>query len=40
MTDAATDFDAAARDARGQRVSRRFRRTFKREAGRPLRWRR
>jgi hypothetical protein len=40
VTDAATDFDAAARDARGQRVRRGFRRSFLREAGRPLRWRR
>ena len=40
VTDAATDFDAAARDARGQRISRSFRRAFMREAGRPLRRRR
>ena len=40
VTDAATDFDAAARDARGQRIGRGFRRAFMREAGRPLRRRR
>ena len=40
VTDSATDFDAAARDARDQRVSRSFRRAFMREAGRPLRRRR
>ena len=37
VTDAATDFDAAARDAGSHRVSRGFRRAFLREAGRPLR---
>jgi hypothetical protein len=37
VTDAATDFDAAARDARRQRVSRSFRRAFLREKSRPLR---
>jgi len=36
-TDAATGFDAAARDARRQRVSRSFRRAFPREKSRPLR---
>jgi hypothetical protein len=36
VTDAASGFDDAARDARSQRVSRRFRRTFLREKGRPL----
>jgi hypothetical protein len=37
VTDAATGFDAAARDARRQRVSRSFRRAFPREKSRPLR---
>jgi len=37
VTDAATGFDAAATDARGQRVSRAFRRAFLREKSRPLR---
>jgi hypothetical protein len=37
VTDAATDFGAAARSARDQRVSRAFRRAFLREKGRPLR---
>jgi hypothetical protein len=37
VADAATDFDDAAREARDQRVSRRFRRAFLREKGRPLR---
>jgi hypothetical protein len=36
VTDAATDFEAAARDALGQRVSRSFRRAFLREKSRPL----
>lgn len=36
VTDRGTDFGAAARDARNQRVSRRFRRRFLRERGRPL----
>jgi hypothetical protein len=40
VTDAASDFEAAARDARGQRISRSFRRAFLREAGQPLRRRR
>jgi hypothetical protein len=33
VTDAASDFDSAARDARGHRVSRSFRRAFLREKG-------
>jgi hypothetical protein len=37
VTDAATGFDAAAREARAQRVSRAFRRAFLREKSRPLR---
>jgi hypothetical protein len=36
VTDAASDFDAAARDARATRVSRRFKREFLRDKGRPL----
>lgn len=36
VTDAASDFGAAARDARGARVGRRFRRAFLRERSRPL----
>jgi hypothetical protein len=39
VTDAQVDFDDAAREARGQRVSRAFRRAFLREKGRPLRGR-
>lgn len=35
----AADFDSAARDARGQRVSRRFRKDFQREKSTPLRTR-
>jgi hypothetical protein len=37
VTDAQVDFDDAAREARGQRVSRAFRRAFLREKSRPLR---
>jgi hypothetical protein len=37
VTDAASDFSAAARDAASANISRRFRRDFQREAGRPLR---
>ena len=40
VTDTATDFADAARTARDQRVSRRFRRAFLREKGSPLRRRR
>jgi hypothetical protein len=40
VKDAETDFGAAARDARAQRVSRRVRRSILREKNRPLRWRR
>jgi hypothetical protein len=36
VSDAATDFGTAARHARGERVSRRFRRAFVREKRRPL----
>jgi hypothetical protein len=36
VTDGATDFDAAARDARGRKVGRGFRRAFLRERSRPL----
>jgi hypothetical protein len=36
VSDATTDFDAAARNARAQRVRRGFRRAFLREKGRPL----
>jgi hypothetical protein len=36
VTDSRSDFAAAARAARGQRVSRRFRRAFLREKSRPL----
>ena len=40
VTDTANDFADAARTARDQRVSRRFRRAFLREKGSPLRRRR
>ena len=36
VTDSASGFEDAARDARKQRVSRAFRRAFQREKGRPL----
>jgi hypothetical protein len=36
VTDASADYAAAARDARAQKVSRSFRRAFRRESSRPL----